>query len=148
MTLPDLAAGRPHEIVLDHAHSDYRLRNRGWLPLGPYLRVGKDCLPLPPGADLGLQHGEAPAVPLAAACLPLVPQPAAWQTSGDLAGLHYAGITTLVHEWADGGSSPSPGQSFPTAFVTGKPRAVWPFSMAMRTCNSAIWRSKCRAVQR
>ena len=61
--LPDLAPGVPHELVLEHAHPDYRPRNRAWLPLGAYLRVGKDCLPLPPGNDLGVRAAK----PLAAA---------------------------------------------------------------------------------
>jgi hexosaminidase len=83
VALPDLVAGARHEVVLEHANPDYRPRNRAWLPLGAYLRVGKDCLPLPPGGDLGLRDGDAPPVPaLEADRLPLVPQPQHWRPAG------------------------------------------------------------------
>ena len=42
-----------------------------------------------------------------------------------------------MHKSADGRTSPYPGQTYPTAFVTGKPSAVKPFSTATRTWNSA-----------
>ena len=83
IALPDLAAGAVHEVVLEHANADYLPRNRAWLPLGPYLRVGKKCLPLPPGAGLGLREAEGPPAPaLEAGRLPLVPQPTEWRASG------------------------------------------------------------------
>ncbi|MFN3993381.1 MAG: beta-N-acetylhexosaminidase [Tabrizicola flagellatus] len=83
VALPDLEPGQPHEVVLEHANPDYAPRNRAWLPLGAYLRVGRDCLPLPPGNDLGLRTAEAPpAPPLAPDRLPLVPQPTEWHPSG------------------------------------------------------------------
>lgn len=83
VALPDLAAGARHAVVLEHAHPDFRPRNRAWLPLGAYLRVGRDCLPLPPGSDLGLRDIAAPEVPMpTAGCLPLVPQPTDWSASG------------------------------------------------------------------
>ncbi len=82
IALPDLVAGSEHEVVLEHANKAFGPRNRAWLPLGAYLRVGKDCLPLPPGADTGLRDGEGPPAPkLDAARLPLVPQPTDWQAS-------------------------------------------------------------------
>lgn len=82
VALPDLAAGAQHEVVLEHAHKEFGPRNRAWLPLGPYLRVGKDCLPLPPGNDIGLRDGEGrPAPALEAGRLPLVPQPTEWKPS-------------------------------------------------------------------
>ena len=44
--LPDLAAGRSHELVLAH-EGGFRPANRAWLPLGPYLRTDKGLIPLP-----------------------------------------------------------------------------------------------------
>ena len=82
VALPDLAAGARHEVVLEHANADFRPRNRAWLPLGPYLRVGRECLPLPPGADLGLREADKPPAPkLDPLRLPLVPQPTDWRPS-------------------------------------------------------------------
>lgn len=84
VVLPDLAAGARHEVVLEYANPDFRPRNRAWLPLGAYLRVGRDCLALPPGTDLGLRDGDAPEAPLlVAGRLPLVPQPTDWQPAGE-----------------------------------------------------------------
>ena len=83
VALPDLAAGVRHELVLEHADPQFYPRNRAWLPLGGYLRVGRDCLPLPTGTDLGLRDQEEPPTPkLEAGCLPLVPQPTDWQPAG------------------------------------------------------------------
>lgn len=82
VALPDLAAGAEHEVVLEHANKEFGPRNRAWLPLGAYLRVGRDCLPLPPGNDLGLRAEEGPPAPkLDAGKLPLVPQPTDWRPS-------------------------------------------------------------------
>ena len=82
VALPDLAAGARHEVVLAHANADFHPRNRSWLPLGPYLRVGRKCLPLPPGADLGLREADKPPAPkLDNRRLPLVPQPTDWRPS-------------------------------------------------------------------
>lgn len=94
VALPDLVPGRLHELVLEHANPDYAPRNRAWLPLGAYLRVGRDCLPLPPGNDLGLRPAEGqPAPPLATDRLPLVPQPTEWHPSGGT--LDFAALTPL-----------------------------------------------------
>lgn len=83
VALPDLAAGAVHEVLLEHADDRFLPRNRAWLPLGAYLRVGKECLPLPPGNDLGLRTEEGqPAPPLAPDRLPLVPQPTEWRPAG------------------------------------------------------------------
>lgn len=83
VALPDLAAGALHEVVLEYANPEFRPRNRAWLPLGAYLRVGRDCLALPPGADLGLRDEDAPEVSgLTADRLPLVPQPTDWKPTG------------------------------------------------------------------
>ena len=83
VALPDLVAGARHELVLEHADPQFSPRNRAWLPLGGYLRVGRDCLPLPPGTDLGLRDQEEPPTPkLEAGRLPLVPQPTDWQSAG------------------------------------------------------------------
>jgi len=45
--------------------------------------------------------------------------------------------SALLHKSADDGTSPYPGQTYPTTFVTGMPSAVKPFSTATRTWNSA-----------
>jgi hexosaminidase len=83
IALPDLVPGKVHEVVMDHTRPIYPPRNRAWLPLGAYLRVGKDCLPLPPGNDLGLRDGQEPKAPaLASDRLPLVPQPKLWEAMG------------------------------------------------------------------
>lgn len=88
VALPDLGPGAPHELVLEHAVKEFGPRNRAWLPLGAYLRVGKDCLPLPAGSDLGLRDREGPpASGLAAGTLPLVPQPTDWAPSGGVLAL-------------------------------------------------------------
>jgi hexosaminidase len=83
VALPDLAPGVIHTVVLEHVNPDFRPRNRAWLPMGAYLRVGKVCLPLPPGNDLGVRLGDAlPSPPLAPGRLPLIPQPTDWQPAG------------------------------------------------------------------
>lgn len=84
VALPDLAAGEVHDLVLAYENPRYVPRNRAWLPLGAYLRVGRDCLPLPPGFALGLKPGpERPAPPLEPRRLPLVPAPTRWRPSGE-----------------------------------------------------------------
>lgn len=45
--------------------------------------------------------------------------------------------TALLHKWSDGGGSPIPGPTYPTASVMGVPSAVKPFRTATRTWNSA-----------
>ncbi|MCU0904642.1 MAG: beta-N-acetylhexosaminidase [Tabrizicola sp.] len=83
VALPDLVPGTVHEVVMDHTRPIYPPRNRAWLPLGAYLRVGKECLPLPLGNDLGLREVDVPAaLPLAADRLPLIPQPEGWVPTG------------------------------------------------------------------
>ncbi len=83
IALPDLVPGTEHEVVLEHAHKEFGPRNRAWLPLGAYLRVGKECLPLPPRTDLGLREVDGPPAPaLPADRVPLVPQPTEWRPSG------------------------------------------------------------------
>lgn len=87
VALPDLVPGVIHTLVLAPVNPDFRPRNRAWLPMGSYLRVGRTCLPLPPGCDLGVRAVEAPVPPpLPAGRLPLIPQPTDWQpASGVLA---------------------------------------------------------------
>jgi hexosaminidase len=95
VALPDLGPGVEHEVVLEHAHKEFGPRNRAWLPLGAYLRVGKDCLPLPPGNDLGLREAEGPPAPaLPPDRLPLVPQPTEWRPSGGT--LDFTALTTVA----------------------------------------------------
>jgi len=75
VTLPDLAAGTPHDVVLAYDNPGFRPVNRAWLPLGAYLRTAGGCLPLPalPG---GRHPGPRPDAPLPA--LRLAPPPDAW----------------------------------------------------------------------
>jgi hexosaminidase len=83
VALPDLVPGTEHELVLEHAQKEFGPRNRAWLPLGAYLRVGRECMALPPGSDLGLRDEVGPPAPkLADGILPLVPQPTEWRPSG------------------------------------------------------------------
>jgi hexosaminidase len=95
VALPDLGPGMEHEVVLEHAHKEFGPRNRAWLPLGAYLRVGKECLPLPPGNDIGLREVKGPPAPaLAADRLPLVPQPTEWKPSGGT--LEFAAVAPVA----------------------------------------------------
>lgn len=48
----------------------------------------------------------------------------------------------LLHKSRPDYSSPFPGRIYPTATLAGMPSAVYPLSTAIRTCNSATWRSK------
>lgn len=81
--LPDLTAGRPHEVVVAHANPDFRPANRAWLPLGGYLRLADgSCHPLP-----RLPAGVAPAPERPAPAwegLRLIPQPTLWQPAGGM----------------------------------------------------------------
>ena len=43
----------------------------------------------------------------------------------------------LLHKSVDGRGFPFPGRTYPTASVTGRPSAVWPFRTAIRTWSSA-----------
>ncbi len=95
VALPDLMAGATHEVVLEHEHKEFGPRNRAWLPLGAYLRVGKECVALPPGNDLGLRDAEGPpAPPLAEGRLPLVPQPTGWRALGGT--LEFAAVAPVA----------------------------------------------------
>jgi hexosaminidase len=102
VALPDLAAGSTHAVVLEHSDPRYLPRNRAWLPLGAYLRVGGHCLQLPPGNDLGVRDldGTAP-LPLPSGTLPLVPQPTNWLPSAGV--LEFASLAPVagVEEAAD-----------------------------------------------
>ena len=85
VALPDLQAGVPLRLVLAHADPHFSPRNRAWLPLGPYLRVGGKTLALPalPAGVLGDTARAASSLP--AEMLRLVPQPTAWSpTPGTL----------------------------------------------------------------
>ncbi len=77
--LPDVAAGTAHQIVLAYENPDFGPRNRAWLPLGCYLKIGKTCFALPPGTPLGvLPAPPQRAEPLPPATLPLIPAPKEW----------------------------------------------------------------------
>lgn len=79
VALPSLAPGVPAHLILVHAEPDFIPRNRAWLPLGAYLRVGTKTHALPPlpaGVICGVPRA---APPLPADKLRLVPQPSDWQ---------------------------------------------------------------------
>ncbi len=83
VALPDMAAGVPARVVIAYAHADFAPKNRAWLPLGAYLRVGGQthALPdLPSGVTLGAQA--ATVAPFDG--LPLIPQPQRWQPAGGM----------------------------------------------------------------
>ena len=52
-----------------------------------------------------------------------------------------------MHKSADVRASPFAGRTYSTGSVTGIPSAVLPFRRAIRTCNSATWRSKSLAIR-
>lgn len=80
VALPDIAAGQTHRLILAYDNPDYRPKNRAWLPLGAYLRVGKQAHPLPLGFDLGVRPSAMPApASLPAGDLPLIPPPQLWR---------------------------------------------------------------------
>lgn len=84
VALPDIPALGRQRVVLAYQNADFLPRNRAWLPLGAYLRVGRQCLPLPASVPLGVQ-GEAPPRPapaLAPVSLPIVPPPQGWRPAG------------------------------------------------------------------
>lgn len=95
VSLPDLRAGEPHEVVLRHKNPDYRPANRAWLPLGPYLRLNDGTtLALPQPWASGVRMGEAPVdAPLPSEGLALVPPPTEWRPSAGTLDLG-AGIST------------------------------------------------------
>jgi hexosaminidase len=83
VALPDLGAGARHEVVLEHAHKEFGPRNRAWLPLGAYLRVGKECLPCRRGmTGPAGGGGSARACACRRIACRLVPQPTEWRPSG------------------------------------------------------------------
>ncbi len=79
VAVPDLAPGVPNRLILTHAEPAFVPRNRAWLPLGPYLRVGTKTHPLPalPAGVIGETVRHAP--PLPDDKLRLIPQPSDWQ---------------------------------------------------------------------
>ena len=75
--LPALAAGHPHVIELTYDDPNIGVKNRAWLPLGSYLRVGDACHSLP-SLELGVRAGQEPSFD-AYDGLPLVPAPTHWK---------------------------------------------------------------------
>lgn len=80
--LPDIAPGVPVRVVLAYAEPGMVPRNRAWLPLGAYLRVGTDCVALPPLPAGVLMRDAGPPLPLPPGILPLIPQPQSWRAAG------------------------------------------------------------------
>jgi hexosaminidase len=78
VALPDIAAGIPAKLILTHADPHFSPRNRAWLPLGPYLRVNGQTLPLP-DLPAGVRGVAQPAAAVPDATLRLIPQPSDWQ---------------------------------------------------------------------
>jgi hexosaminidase len=79
--LPDLEPGKPHQVVLTHDNSNFRVWNRAWLPMGGYLRLDdRQTVDLP-----AIKGGVAPAEPRALPPydgLRLIPQPTDWKPTG------------------------------------------------------------------
>ncbi len=79
VSLPDLKTGETHMVEIKYS-GGFTPANRAWMPLGPYLRAGKEIIPLPP-TEAGRRpqpaanHGRF-------AGLPIVPQPESWQATG------------------------------------------------------------------
>ncbi len=83
VALPDVRAGIVHKVVVAYENPSFYPRNRAWLPLGAYIKLGKDCHALPPGTKLGVLSGARPiCAPLPAGSLPLVPAPMDWTPTG------------------------------------------------------------------
>ena len=75
--LSNLCAGQAHKVSLSYADPRMSKTNRAWLPLGAYLKIGKQTFALPL-APLGVIQKEASTfVPFSG--LPLIPQPFDWQ---------------------------------------------------------------------
>lgn len=82
IALPNIAANSRIKLVLTYAEPDFFPRNRAWLPLGAYLRVGNQTHALPPLPAGILDAPAKPKVTLPAETLRLIPQPADWQPTG------------------------------------------------------------------
>ncbi|MGL4322256.1 MAG: hypothetical protein ACRCS3_15465, partial [Paracoccaceae bacterium] len=82
VALADIVPGEPLNVIIAHEKPDYRPRNRAWLPLGAFLRVGGRTYALPE-LPAGVRGGEEGApVALPGGRLPLIPQPERWEPSG------------------------------------------------------------------
>jgi hexosaminidase len=79
IALPDLKPNQPHVFQLNYT-GGFIPANRAWMPLGPYLRVDTEIIPLPPtpAGRIAPKLGKAPALGV----LPLVPQPRSWTPTG------------------------------------------------------------------
>jgi hexosaminidase len=99
VALPNIAAGVKHDVIIRYEDASFGPRNRAWLPMGAYLRVGRECLPLPAGTDLGVRPGISPgAVPKESDEIPLVPPPKSWlRGQGHLAFRHAAPHDAVTH---------------------------------------------------
>ncbi|MEM8591855.1 MAG: beta-N-acetylhexosaminidase [Pseudomonadota bacterium] len=76
LALPDISEGQAHEIQVRYV-GGYRPANRAWMPLGPYLRVDGQAIPLPP-----VPFGRRPVQYKATEHfhgLPIAPQPTHWR---------------------------------------------------------------------
>ena len=80
MQLPDIAPGVACVFRIAHADPRYRIANRAWLPLGPYLRLldGR-CLPLPDLPAGVIAGTEQPVLHFDG--LRLIPQPTRWDAA-------------------------------------------------------------------
>ncbi|WP_370227656.1 beta-N-acetylhexosaminidase [Cognatishimia sp.] len=54
LQLPDLTKGEPLAFAISHENPDFAPSNRAWLPLGSYLRAGKQIIPLTPQHETGV----------------------------------------------------------------------------------------------
>lgn len=80
IALPNLTKGKPYVFEVLYS-GGFTPANRAWMPLGPYLRVGENTIPLPP--TLAGRIRPQRATPPVLDTLPLVPQPEFWMPTGD-----------------------------------------------------------------
>ena len=74
--LPPLAEREVHSVDLIYDDPNIVVKNRAWLPLGSYLRIGEKCHDLP-ALELGVRMPkEQPFEPYRG--LPLIPAPTLW----------------------------------------------------------------------
>ncbi len=85
IALPDLRANEPHVVTVVYT-AGYKPANRAWRPLGPYLRVGSDTIPLPMPDDDGCRAMHLPDLGPPTG-LNIVPQPTLWEPATGTSGV-------------------------------------------------------------
>ncbi|MEL6566728.1 MAG: family 20 glycosylhydrolase [Pseudomonadota bacterium] len=83
VTLPNLIAGRPHEVRIAYVEG-YAAANRAWMPMGPHLETDDGIIELPPTL---VGRKTTPVAPQDVEGLPIAPQPTDWSpANGTLLG--------------------------------------------------------------